>query len=74
MEASEGMSIALATKGFFIPATGGTTIIQSGGGTGFVPQQPPPLPIVYILDIDDKELGFPLVQITDIENGVNNNE
>jgi len=69
------MSIAIATLGKFIPATGGgTTIIQSGGGTGFVPQTPPPLPIVYILDIDDKELGYPLIQITDIENGVNNND
>jgi hypothetical protein len=68
------MSISIATKGYFTPATGGTTVIQTtGGGTGFGPSIPP-LPIVYIIDVDDKEFEFPFVQITDVENGVNNNE
>ena len=67
------MSVSIATRGYFTPSVGSGTIISTGGGTGFVPQVPP-LPIVYILDIDDKELGFPLIQITDIENGVSNND
>ena len=69
------MSVAIATLGKFTPATGGTTVIQAtGGGTGFGPSMPPPLPIVYVIDVDDKEFEFPFVQITDIENGVNNND
>jgi hypothetical protein len=67
------MSISIATRGYFTPSVGTGVIQATGGGTGFVAELPP-LPIVYILDIDDKELGYPLIQVTNIENGVNNNE
>lgn len=67
------MSISIATRGYFTPSVGTGVIRATGGGTGFVPQVPP-LPIVYIIDVDDREFEFPLVQITDISNGVDNNE
>lgn len=66
------MSVAIATKGYFWPATGGgapTSAPFSGGGVAL----PPPQPMVFITDIEEKELDYPFVHVYDIENGINGN-
>jgi len=64
------MSIAIATKGYFIPATGkGTTIIERTGMAGGGMAMPPKYPIVYITDIEERESNYPYVQLYDIKNG-----
>ena len=62
------MSISIATRGYFTPATGG--IIQSGGGTGFAPTQPR-IPLISIINVKEEEGSFPEIQIVDIKNGNN---
>ncbi len=65
------MSIAIATKGYFIPAVGGGVApTPIGGGTGFGPA-PPRFPVVFVIDVEDQELEYPFVQVVDIENGLN---
>jgi len=60
-------SIAIATKGYFIPFT--TAAV--GGGASYVPEAPAPprFPIVYVMDVEDQELEYPFIQVVDIENG-----
>jgi hypothetical protein len=63
------MSIAIATLGKFIPAWPQSV----GGGGGYVPQVPAPprYPVVSVIEVEDKELDYPFVQVVDIENGLN---
>ena len=66
------MSVAIATKGFFIPAVGGAAappVAPLTGGGGFMPQQPA-LPIIQVTFMEEDE-DYPFITITDIENGLN---
>jgi len=62
-------SIAIATKGFFIPSWPESV---GGGGGSYVPDAPVPrFPMVFVIDVEDQELEYPFVQVVDIENGLN---
>ncbi len=64
------MSVAIATMGKFWPQIVRTTIQRDAGMGGGV-ALPPPQPMVFITDIEEKESDYPFVQVYDIENGNN---
>ena len=64
------MTIAIATMGKFLPVLGlRETRTRGGIDTGIV--LPPPQPMVFITDIEEKEFDYPFVQVYDIRNGKN---
>lgn len=63
------MSVAIATKGYFIPQIGGGTVAAApfSGGGGFIPPQPPRMVIVRM----EEDEEYPFAVVTDITNGIN---